>query len=96
MRNWKYWTKKSWVHLFSEMISGNKTHDIRLNEGYGVGDYLKLREFDNTKGEYTGRSAIFIVTYVTSNKINCAYSAHLLKNEYVILSVALVPGSLAS
>ena len=85
----KIWNKKSWCHLYQKAIEGQKTHDIRLNEGYEVGDVLILNEYDNAHGAYTGRSQRFDITYITSNKINCAYSAHLLKDEYVILSISM-------
>ena len=83
----KRWTKKSWTYLFRKMIAGTKLHDIRLNEGFEVGDILHLREYDNEVGDFTGREADFEITYITSNKINCAYSASILKDEYVVLSV---------
>jgi hypothetical protein len=75
------------------MIAGRKTHDIRLNDrDYAVGDQLLLQEYDAI-GEtgYTGREAVFDITYITGHKAApCAVSTAVLPKEYVVLSVKLL------
>lgn len=80
---------KSWTYLFEAAISGMKKHDIRhKNErDYRIGDVLKLQEYDQAKGKYTGREADFLITYITSNVTPCALSGHCLDKEYCILSI---------
>ena len=80
---------KSWPWLFSEMITGVKKHDMRdkRDRDYKVGDVMKLREFDPRNGSYTGRWALFRITYITDNVTPCAMSSGALDNNFAILSV---------
>lgn len=49
---------------FNDVISGNKTFEIRRNDrNFLVGDYIALNEFVKESG-YTGRSALYRITYV--------------------------------
>ena len=83
---------KSWTHFFQAIKSGNKLHDLRWfkDREFNVGDILKLEEFDNIKGEYTGDSILVKITYITSNRTPCPYSSSVLENDYCILSIKLL------
>ena len=55
---------------FQSLIDGSKTFEIRFNDRhFGVGDVLKLREWNaptnDFPGEYTGRYTYQTVSYVT-------------------------------
>lgn len=82
---------KSWPMLFQPALEGRKTHDIRdgRERTYSVGDTLELQEFDPATGRYTGRSAEFKITYITSNGTPCALSSAVLQPGYVVLSIEL-------
>ncbi len=79
---------KSWPYLFEAAIAGIKKHDIRnMDErDYKVGDTLVLQEFDQTKGEYTGREQAFRITYITSRNTPCAMSSVCLNRDFCIIS----------
>ena len=83
---------KSWTHFFQAIKAGNKLHDLRCfkDREFNVGDILKLEEFDNIKGEYTGDCVLVEITYITSNRTSCAYSSSALENDYCILSIKLL------
>jgi hypothetical protein len=83
---------KSWCYLYSAAILGLKTHDFRdmTERDYKVGDHLHFREFDQTKGEYTGREALFEITYITDRKTPCAMSSCALGKDYGVLSIKLI------
>ena len=60
---------------FNEVVSGNKTFEIRDNSdrGFQKGDIVKLREFDPSfimqkigSGGYTGNELLIEITYVTN------------------------------
>ena len=79
---------KSWRHFYEAIYEGKKTHDLRLNDrDYNVGDILVLQEYDNIKGEYTGSQLKAEITYMTDNRIPCAFSSAVLPKEYCILSI---------
>lgn len=80
---------KSWTYLFQAFIDGRKRHDMRdlRDRPYKVGDVMKLREFDHTIGNYTGREALAKITYITSNNTPCAMSSAALDNNFAILSI---------
>lgn len=83
---------KSWTHLFEQIITGSKKHDIRdmRERAYKVGDILHLQEFDMAKGVYTGRSAETRITYITDRLTPCAFSSAVLDQHFGILSLELV------
>jgi hypothetical protein len=83
---------KSWPAFFAPMIAGVKKHDMRnkRDRAYSVGDTVLLREFDPFGSGYTGRSAVFRITYITSNDTPCALSSAGLDNDMAILSMELV------
>ncbi len=63
-------TLKCWPIYFSEILSGQKTFDLRYDDrGYQVGDRLQLQEFirpvgDDRAGTYTGRELTVDVSYI--------------------------------
>lgn len=58
---------KTWRSLFQALVDGRKTFELRKDDrDFQVGDRLRLQEWDETRGEYTGRTALFEVTYVTT------------------------------
>jgi hypothetical protein len=91
----KIHTVKSWSMFFRDIITGERTSDIRLNDRrYEVGDQLQLLEFDPVAQTYTGRTALVNITYMQNNKSNpCAISYKALDDAYVVLSIRLVPES---
>ena len=55
---------KSWPEFFQE-ISNGKPFDVRKNDRrYTVGDTLRLREYDDRKGSFTGRVIDRRITYI--------------------------------
>ena len=49
--------KKVWPELFNELVSGNKTFEVRLDDfECKQGDTLFLREWDPKAKQYTGKS----------------------------------------
>lgn len=64
---------KSWPEFFEATLSGAKPFDVRINDRdgeYRVGDTLWHREWNpeanDEEGEYTGREARYLVTFVLS------------------------------
>lgn len=63
-------TLKCWPLYFSEILSGQKTFDLRYDDrGYQVGDRLQLQEYlrpmgDDRVGTYTGRELTVDVSYI--------------------------------
>ena len=80
---------KSWSMFFTDIISGERTSDIRLNDRrYAVGDRMILEEFNPVTNTYTGRVHAVRITYMQQNKSNpCAISRDALKDGYVVLSI---------
>ena len=80
---------KSWPWLFEPMVAGKKFHDMRdkRDRDYKVGDRMLLREFDPRTGQYTGREAVSMITYITDNVTPCAMSSNALDRDHAILSV---------
>lgn len=83
---------KSWCYLYEAAIKGIKRHDFRdmSERDYKIGDELHFKEFDQTKGTYTGREAVFKITYITDNRTPCAMSSCALDKKYGVLSIKLV------
>jgi hypothetical protein len=80
---------KSWPWFFEPMIAGTKKHDMRdmRDRPYKIGDRMLLREYDPRGTGYTGRSALAIITYITSNETPCAMSSTALDRNVAILSL---------
>ena len=83
---------KSWCYLFQAILAGIKMHDVRdmTERDYKKGDQMILREFDQTKGEYTGRWAKVEITYVTDRNVPCAFSSAVLDRNFGILSIKML------
>lgn len=74
---------KIFPEYFNKVISGEKTFEIRLNDrNFLVGDYIALNEF-TTEGGYTGRSALYRITYVAGH----GHPPVALPDGYVILGI---------
>jgi len=83
---------KSWCYLYEQAIAGLKTHDFRdiTERDYRVGNQLHFKEFDQTIGHYTGREALFWITYITDRNTPCAMSSCALDKKYGILSIKFI------
>ena len=83
---------KSWCNLYAAAIAGYKTHDVRdkTERDYKVGDHMHFHEFDQTTGKYTGREALFEITYITDRQTPCAMSSCALEKKYGVLSIKLL------
>ena len=59
---------KAWLEQFQAILDGTKTFEYRKDDrGFGVGDLLQLREFNEAVGPYgkfTGREIAVSVTYI--------------------------------
>ena len=80
--------KKVWPEFFQEILDGNKTFELRLNDfECNQGDILILKEWDpNTKG-YTGREIKKDVTYILKTKDVKFWSKEdIEKNGFQIIS----------
>src|ERR1700741_3742648 len=79
---------KCWPQFFNEIKSGRKKHDLRRSDDrhFRIGDRILLREFDPDTRDYTGRSMMVEVTYVTSSELPCALSKDALHPDFCILS----------
>ena len=56
---------KCWPQVFTDTIDGLKLFEVRWDDrGFAVGDKLLLREWDNVKEEYTGRTCKRRVKYI--------------------------------
>lgn len=89
----KVHTLKSWQMFFEDIMSGERTSDIRCTDDrdFKVGDIMCLQEFDPVKFIYTGRSQLAKITYIQQNKSNpCAISRLALANNYAVLSIKKV------
>lgn len=77
---------KTTPQFFEDVTNGKKAFEVRKNDrDFRVCDYIALNEYDATKPDYerySGRSALFQITYILNNPEYC-------KSEYVILG--LVP-----
>lgn len=83
---------KSWPEFFEQIITGNKTHELRRTDDrfFQVGDYLQLQEYDQETEKYTGREALAEITYITRKDSPCAYSDEALDSNFCILSIKFI------
>jgi hypothetical protein len=83
---------KSWPHLFTATLSGEKKHELRRtsDRDYRLGDFLLLQEFDPATQRYSGRELRVKITYITSAEFPCALSESALNAEFCILSIEKV------
>ena len=57
---------KTWQPYFEEVIRGRKTFEIRENDrNFKVGERLLLKEFDPDTQTYSGKDALYKITYMT-------------------------------
>lgn len=86
---------KCWPKFFQPIALGVKRHDLRraTDRHFVAGDRLLLREFDPDRDDYTGRTQLVAVTYVTSAEMPCALSDQALHPDFCILSIAPVPNA---
>lgn len=65
--DWVQHELKIWPEHFAAVQDGSKPFEIRRNDrGFQVGHVLRLREFDNERGIYTGRECRRLITYITA------------------------------
>lgn len=56
---------KCWPEPFEAIVRGDKRHEVRHDDrGFSLGDFLRLREWNPIKQQYTGRSIDVTVTYI--------------------------------
>lgn len=81
---------KSWTNLFQPIWDGKKLYDLRdaTDRHYQVGDFLELREFDFTKGVYTGRTLTKTITYITDRNTPCALSSMGIQRGLAIIGLS--------
>ena len=85
---------KSWQRFYRPILDGRRTHELRRNDrGFKVGDFLELREYDEMREAFTGRSCIAEVTSITSKEEPCAVSELGLNPDFCILSISVVSSS---
>lgn len=57
---------KCWPEPFQAVREGRKHHEVRKADRHFVeGEELLLREWDPTRGEYTGRTEFAVIGHVT-------------------------------
>lgn len=80
---------KSWPDFFEPMFSGLKTFELRFDDRhFCVGDILFLREYDDRKGAYTGRSIRKRVTFLLDGiGGGCIAPMRGLNRGYVIMAI---------
>ena len=79
---------KSWPRFFSQLVAGDRTHELRRNDrDFRIGDLLELHEFEPTTRRYTGRVCTLVVRSITSVAEPCAVSSEALDPDFCILSV---------
>jgi hypothetical protein len=56
---------KIWPEYFERVVDGTKTFEFRkFDRDYVENDHVVLKEWDNTKSEYTGNEIRFNIGYV--------------------------------
>jgi hypothetical protein len=56
----KHHDLKCWPYYFQEVISGNKTFEVRVNDReFEEGDTLRLKEYNPNEKIYTGKTSDF-------------------------------------
>lgn len=72
------------TQYFKQVISGEKTFEIRFNDRYYVvGDHLILCEYDSVTCRYSGSSAFVLVTSICDDK-------RFVKPGYVVMSIKVL------
>ena len=80
--------KKVWPKYFSQILSGEKTFELRLADfSCGPGDILVLREWDPAAKKYTGRTMEKQITYVLkTQEINFWSKAEVEKHGFQVIA----------
>lgn len=79
-------TKKTWMPYFQEILDGNKTFDVRLNNfECKPGDVLVLEEYNQDKKKYTGRKIEKEITFVLNTKTQKFWSQSDIKKEGLLI-----------
>ena len=82
---------KTWPEYFSSIISGEKTFELRRNDrAFGVGDHLRLLEFDPQTQAYSGRSALVKVLSLNEPSHLGGNAFDALDDNYCIMSIILL------
>ena len=56
---------KSWPEFFEPLLTGNKSFELRRNDRkFAVHDILVIKEYDDRKGNYTGRYVRKQIVYI--------------------------------
>ena len=77
---------KVWSEFMDDLINGNKTFEIRLNDrNFQVGDTLLLQEYDNENKVYLSRSLIVKVTYMLNDS-----KFDAIKKGFVVMGFAII------
>lgn len=86
---------KCWPDFFEHVFSGVKTFDLRNNDRkFKVGDTLRIREFDDRKGEYTGREVRKRISYMIDGiGPGCITPVKGLARGYAILALIDADGT---
>ncbi|MES1977539.1 MAG: DUF3850 domain-containing protein [Pseudomonadota bacterium] len=63
---------KVWSMYWGALASGDKPFDVRLNDrDYQVGDLLRMRDYNQATGTYTGLELWREITYILLNDLFC-------------------------
>lgn len=82
--------KKIDPEYFEAIASGKKKYELRLGDfEIAEGDVLVLKEYDRTKGEYTGRNIEKRVTYVKKFNVNNLFWPIKDINQYGLQMISL-------
>ena len=80
---------KTWPEAFEAVLSGQKTHEMRVNDrDFQSGDSLLLVEWDPKTEAFSGRYAICQVTYITPGG-----AFGVLPQNLVVMSIHVVNSS---
>ena len=63
---------KTWPVFFTAILDGSKTYELRKadrEDGFAVGDYLRLREWEPLSKEYTGRETTVRVSHMIGSHV---------------------------
>lgn len=73
------------TQYFKQVISGEKTFEIRFNDrNYTAGDSLLLCEYDPETGRFSGNSVFVSVTSICDD-------IRFVKPGYVVMSIKVLP-----
>jgi len=74
---------KTWPQYFNQVVSGDKTFELRKNDrDFKAGDIVLLQEYNADSEKYTGNEWTGIITYILSDAEPLG-----LKCGYVILGI---------